>query len=240
MIPLFGQQSDSHDPADRGGRRGAADSRPDVVPDGSVPAAAAPAWHPTWTAETAGAGRDANTDATAEAEADADGEADTRTRRDLAEKALLKRLRTRSLSISEARGMLREHDLDDASIDTVIDSLTGYGYLDDAALAEQLVHVGVDRKGQGRQLIAQSLSRRGVPRDIAEAALRALPDDDLERALEYARSKARSLRSLDRDTALRRLTGQLARRGYSGSLALNAARTALEESSGGGSGVRFR
>jgi regulatory protein len=100
--------------------------------------------------------------------------------------------------------------------------------------------VGVDRKGQGRQLIAQTLAKRGVPRDVADSALQALPDDDLERALEYARGKARALRSLDRETALRRLSGQLARRGYSGSLAMNAARTALDESSGDGSGVRFR
>ncbi|MDY0909248.1 regulatory protein RecX [Microbacterium sp. CFBP9034] len=159
---------------------------------------------------------------------------------ELAEKSLLKRLRTRSLSVSEARGLLREYDLDPAATDHVLATMEEYGYLDDAALAEQLVHAGVDRKGQGRQVIAQTLAKRGIPRDVADAALAAMPDDDLERALEFARGKARSLRSVDRDTALRRLTGQLARRGYGGAVAMTAARTALDESPGGSSGVRFR
>ena len=81
---------------------------------------------------------------------------------ELAEKALLKKLRTRSLSVSEARGVLREHDLDEAAVEGVIASMDEYGYLDDAALAEQLVHAGVDRKGQGRRLIAQTLAKRGI------------------------------------------------------------------------------
>lgn len=190
------------------------------------------AWHPTWTSERARLdARDA-----ARSDTEADGGANV----DLAEKALLKKLRTRSLSVSEARGILREHDLDDAAIESVIASMDEYGYVDDAALADQLVHAGVDRKGQGRQLIAQTLAKRGIPRDVADAALAALPDDDLERALEFARGKARSMRDLDRDTALRRLSGQLARRGYSGSLAMTAARIALDEGPRGSSGVRFR
>jgi regulatory protein len=215
-------------------RRQPADSR--VTADSEVPgdasrAARELAWHPTWTSERARLdARDADRSA-----AEADGAPSV----ELAEKALLKKLRTRSLSVSEARGVLREHDLDEAAIERVIASMDEYGYLDDAALAEQLVHAGVDRKGQGRRLIAQTLAKRGIPRDVADAALASLPDDDLERALEFARGKARSLRSLDRDTALRRLSGQLARRGYGGSLAMTAARIALDERPSGPSGVRF-
>jgi regulatory protein len=186
------------------------------------------AWHPTWASERA------------RRDSAPDEEAGDRPSVELAEKALLKKLRTRSLSVSEARGVLREHDLDEASIAGVLASMDEYGYLDDAALAEQLVHSGVERKGQGRQLIAQTLAKRGIPRDVADAALGALPDDDLERALEFARGKVRSLRDLDRDTALRRLSGQLARRGYGGSLAMTAARIALDERPASSSGVRFR
>ena len=148
---------------------------------------------------------------------------------ELAEKHLLKKLRVRSLSISESRAALLAYGAAPRDADKLIDVFIGRGYLDDAALAEQIVHVGLDRKGQGRRVIAQTLAKRGVPRDVADAALLALPDDDMERALEFARSKARSLRSLDRDTAIRRLVGQLARRGYGGSAALDAARLALDE-----------
>lgn len=181
-------------------------------------------WHPTWVSDRHVA--DADEEATPAAE--------------VAEKVLLKKLRTRSLSVSEARAVLREHDLDDAQTDHIVAAMAEYGYLDDAALAEQLVHAGAERKGQGRQAIAQTLAKRGIPRDVADTALAALPDDDLERALEYARGKARSLRDLERDTALRRLAGQLARRGYGGSLALTAARMALDERPAASSGgVRF-
>jgi regulatory protein len=75
---------------------------------------------------------------------------------------------------------------------------------------------------------------------VADAALAELPDDDADRALDFARTKARSMSSLDRDTALRRLVGQLSRRGYGGSVAMTAARQALDENGSGGSGVRFR
>lgn len=158
---------------------------------------------------------------------------------DAAERGLLKKLRARQLSVSEAKSYLVQHELATESVDTIVAAFLDRGYLDDARLAEQIVYAGVDRKGRGRQALAQDLAKRGVPRDIADAALAALPDDDAERALEYARSKAGSMRSLERDVALRRLAGQLARRGYGGSIALTAARTALDEATRPASRVRF-
>jgi len=159
--------------------------------------------------------------------------------RDRAEKSLLKKLRARSLSVREARTVLRDHELDDEAIDELIAAFERLGYLDDARLAEQLVHSGSDRKGQGRKAIAQTLAKRGVAREIADAALEELPDDDYERALEFARSKASSMRGLERDVAVRRLAGQLARRGYGGPVAMNATRQALDELSRPVGRVRF-
>ena len=158
-----------------------------------------------------------------------------------AEEALVRKLRARSLSISEARGVLRGHDLGAAAVDDIIDRFCERGYLDDALLAEHLVISGVERKGQGRVALSRALAQRGIARDVIDTALGDLPDDDADRALEFARTKARSLSRLDFDTALRRLMGQLARRGYGGSVAMSAARTALTEASLGArpSGVRF-
>lgn len=161
--------------------------------------------------------------------------------RAVAEEALLRKLRSKSLSISEARLVLRGHHLDSSQIDDLIDDFCRRHYLDDAVLAELLVSSGVERKGQGRVALSRALSLRGIPRDVIDAALDELPDDDSERALEFARSKAQSMSRLDNDTALRRLIGQLSRRGYNGSVAMNAAKTALREVTTGGSrsGVRF-
>ena len=155
------------------------------------------------------------------------------------EALLLRKLRTRSLSIREARDVLRGVDVMDDDAEEVISRFVGHGYLDDAKLAEQLIHVAIDRKGQGRGAISQALAKRGIPRDVIDAAIDELPDDEFERALAFARSKAHGMRSLERDTALRRLAGQLARRGYGGA-ALSAARQALDEASRPPArGVRF-
>ena len=156
-----------------------------------------------------------------------------------AELGLLKKLRGRQVSVSEAKTYLGQYELGREGVEAILDAFLERGYLDDARLAEQVVHSGVDRKGQGRQALSQSLAKRGIPRDIADAALAGLPDDDAERALEFARSKAGSMRGLERDVALRRLAGQLARRGYGGSAALNAARQALDESMRPTGRVRF-
>lgn len=163
-----------------------------------------------------------------------------------AEELLVRKLRTRSLSLSEARMVLRGYEqnaerLDAGAIDDVIDHFCRRGYLDDTLLAGQLVTSGIERKGQGRVALSRALSQRGIPRDVIDAALDDVPDDDAERALEYARSKARAMSRLDGDTALRRLVGQLSRRGYNGSIAMTAAKSALAEASFGSSssGVRF-
>lgn len=161
-----------------------------------------------------------------------------------AEEALVRKLRAKQLSVSEARSVLRENDLDRDSIEDVIDDFQRRSYLDDNTLASLLVTSGSERKGQGRIALARSLAQRGIPRDIIDDALEELPDDDAERALEFARSKAAGMSRLDFDTALRRLHGQLARRGYGGSVAMSAARTALDEvgvrrATARPSGVRF-
>lgn len=217
VIPLFGPRSAPEDSSSAGQNRA---GRP---AEDSDAAPVAGSWHVTWT------------DDVDRVEIDDD----TASVRESAEKVLLKKLRTRSLSEREARAVLREQGVDDAGIDTVIDGLLRHGYLDDLRLAEHLVYVGSDRKRQGRQAIARTLAARGIPREVADTALSETDDDDAARALEFARHKARSLQSLERDVALRRLVGQLSRRGYQGPVAMTAARAALDEAGGARSSVRF-
>lgn len=179
-------------------------------------------------------------------EESAEPENDSEGLRNAAEEILVRRLRTRSLSVSEARTVLKgfeqgELRLDAAQIDDVIDDFCRRRYLDDAVLASHLVTSGVERKGQGRVALSRALAQRGIPRDVIDAALDDLPDDDLDRALEFARTKVRALARLDQDTAKRRLSGQLARRGYSGGVVSSVVRTVMAEQFSGArpSGVRF-
>lgn len=223
VIPLFGRPASA---APAGGE----DRRTDAAPE---------VWHRTWTEPAAGrTGRvddvESSTEASGPTAADDRGEIAA-----AGEAALLRKLRTRSLSVREARTVLVERDVDEASTEAVIERFLGHGYLDDEKLAEQLIHTAVERKGQGRMAVSRALSDRGIAREVIDAALAALPDDERERAVEFARAKVRSMRGLDRDVALRRLSGQLARRGY-GSYALDAARTAWDEfERPGRSSVRF-
>lgn len=145
------------------------------------------------------------------------------------ERMLLRRLGARGLSVREAEDFLRTRGMDRDAATELVSAFCERGYLDDGRLAEQLVWSGANRRSEGRQAIARRLAQRGVDREAADAALAELPDDDDERALAFARGKAPSLARLDPDVALRRLAGQLARRGFGGSSALSAARTALQE-----------
>ncbi len=157
----------------------------------------------------------------------------------LAEQTLLRKLRSTPLSLAEARAVLRDAGADALAADDILDDCVRRGYLDDAALAELLVRAGVERKGLGRAALARALAQRGIEREVIDGALEALPNDDAERALEYARRKARSMVSLEREVAVRRLAGQLVRRGFTAS-ARSAASQAVDETRAGASGVHFR
>ncbi|MGN7859720.1 regulatory protein RecX [Microbacterium sp. 22303] len=157
-----------------------------------------------------------------------------------ASELLVRKLRSKQLSSREARDVLRENGVPADERELLVEQFEQRGYLDDASLAELLVTSGSERKGQGRVAIARTLSQRGIPREIADEALSVLDDDDAERALDYARSKVAGLRRYDEETAVRRLVGQLSRRGYGGSVALTAARTAWRETQRGSGVGRVR
>ncbi|MDF2575794.1 MAG: RecX family transcriptional regulator, partial [Agromyces sp.] len=76
--------------------------------------------------------------------------------------------------------------------------------------------------------ILQELSRRGVDDSAARSAIESL-DPDLERqnALTVAERRARQLTGLDRQTAERRLSAFLQRRGYPSDVVREAVTAAL-------------
>lgn len=174
---------------------------------------------------------------------DVDVEADRESFIAAASTTLTRSLGRRGLSIAEARTTLRSSGLTGVEIDEVVQDFARRGWLDDAVLAEQLVHSATTRQDMGTKAVRQLLQKRMLAREVIDAVIAELPDDDAERALEFATAKARSLVRYDDATATRRLMGQLARRGFGGSVASLATRTALEQArseAGGGSGVRFR
>ena len=87
--------------------------------------------------------------------------------------------------------------------------------------------------------VAAELTRRLLSPAAIEYALELVESsDELARAKELAEARTRQLRSYDRETAVRRLSGYLARRGYDGGTVRAAVAHALPERSA--SSVRFR
>lgn len=137
-------------------------------------------------------------------------------------------LARRGLSRRELERLLRQREFDDETIAAEVDRLEREGLIDDHALAQHLVGTLQERKGYGRTAIAAELARRMVAPAAIEYALELVDSgDELARARELAVKRAGQLRGYDHDTAVRRLSGYLSRRGYSGSTVRAAVEHAL-------------
>jgi regulatory protein len=127
-------------------------------------------------------------------------------------------LARRGLSRRETERHLRDRGFEEQEIADEVARLERDGYLDDVALAQNLVGTLQERKGLGRSAIAAELTRRLLAPAAIEYALDLIDTgDELSRAREVALKRAGQLRHLDRDVAVRRLSAFLARRGYGGS-----------------------
>lgn len=158
-----------------------------------------------------------------------------------AENLSLAALTRRGLSQRELERTLRQRELDEDTIALEVSRLKSVGLIDDAALAQQLVGQLQERKGLGRSAIAAELTRRMLSPAAIEYGLDLIDSgDELARAREVAGRRARQLGGLDRDTAVRRLTGYLLRRGYSGSTLRAAVDSALPTTGTTSGSVRFR
>jgi regulatory protein len=178
---------------------------------------------------------------TADAASQAESPEDQRYR---AEKASIQALTRRGMSRWELGKALLARDLDEETVEFELDRLEGVGLIDDSALAETLVRTQHERKGLGRSALTAELRRRHIDQEQIDEALAQVGDDDEQsRATELAVKRAPQLRSLDSETAKRRLSGFLMRKGYSGSVVRAAVDEALSGHSGRGAssgGVRFR
>jgi regulatory protein len=145
-----------------------------------------------------------------------------------AERISMNALTRRGMSKREVERSLVARELDDETVAAELERLEGVGLIDDMALAQNLVGILQERKGLGRSSIAAELTRRLLAPAAIEYALELVEtSDELGRAREIAVKRAAQLRSYDRETAVRRLSAFLMRRGYSGSTVRAAVEHAL-------------
>ncbi|HEX5409778.1 MAG TPA: RecX family transcriptional regulator [Gemmatimonadaceae bacterium] len=124
-------------------------------------------------------------------------------------------------------------------VDRAIARLESLGLLDDAAFARQFSRSRIAGPGFSRRRLQSELARRGVAREVADAAIAdAIGDDgtDMDDTLErIAMRKLHTLRSVSAPVRRRRLYAFLARRGYDA----DAIRRVLERIDADGAGAEL-
>lgn len=157
------------------------------------------------------------------------------------DRALIKKLARRDLSMAEVEHFLEQNGLPAEELDEWTDRMVRLGYVDDVRLAENVVSQLRRRKGLGASSIRQELSKRKISPDVISEALGdSDQDDERARATELAVKRAGQLSSYDEATAERRLTGFLMRKGYGSGVVRDAVKVALAARKRPSGGVRFR
>ena len=128
-----------------------------------------------------------------------------------AKRKALSLLDRRDYSRAELLRKLDEKGYDAAAAEEAVDRLVYLGFVDDARYAPIVVrHYAA--KGYGAQRIRGELQRRGIAKELWDAAMAEMPqqDETLDRLL---RSRLKGAPASDRD-ALRKATDALRRKGY--------------------------
>jgi regulatory protein len=130
-------------------------------------------------------------------------------------------LAAKAQSVAEIEAKLTKRGVSSRDAAAVVDDALRLGYLDDAALAEQLARGFVGR-GYGRRRAGVALRRRGLDAPTADAALDAAYGETDE--AELAR-RALGRRPTTDAAERRRAAAFLARRGFSSAAAWDAIRS---------------
>jgi regulatory protein len=140
----------------------------------------------------------------------------------------LRLLVVRPRSEHELRDRLKRKEYDPESIDLAIERIHGWGYLDDADFARRWVENRVQHRPRGERLLKQELRAKGVDAETIADVLEEADIDETAAAIAVATKAAKRMQGLDPIVARRRLTGQLARRGFSFSTIDAAIKTVLD------------
>jgi len=146
----------------------------------------------------------------------------------VARKILLDQLTGQARTRSELAGKLAKKGVPDDLAARLLDRFEEVGLVDDEAFARSWVQSRQPGKGLARRALAQELRRKGVDDEVARAALEEVdPDDEVEAARSLVRRRLGTVARLDREVAVRRLTGMLARKGYPAGVCFRVVREEL-------------
>ncbi len=139
-------------------------------------------------------------------------------------------LAARPRTQEELRQALRRKGFDEETIATLLGKLDKAGLVNDAEFAELWVKARHANQGLSRTALVAELRRKGVDDEVAaQAAGEVDRESEEQKARELVRKRLGSLGNVDEQTALRRLLGFLARKGYPQGLAYTVIREELRE-----------
>lgn len=126
-----------------------------------------------------------------------------------------------------AEGLARR-DVPQEVADRLLDRFAEVGLIDDAEYARRVARTRFAERGLSRRGIGAELRRKGLSElDIAQAVGQLDDADEEDAARRIARTRLARTAQLERDVRIRRVTGVLARKGYSPTLASRIVREEL-------------
>jgi regulatory protein len=143
-------------------------------------------------------------------------------------------LARKSWSGRELTRRLRRRGASAETAQAVVGDLTARGYVDDQAFARWWAEARARGRRVGSRRLRQELAAKGIPPEMAEAAIAAAFEEvgEAERALEAARRRLPALRRGQAARAPARLADYLLRRGYPASAVRHAVRAVLSDRGG--------
>jgi regulatory protein len=139
-------------------------------------------------------------------------------------------LAARPRTQEELRQALQRKGFDAETSETLLGKLDRAGLVNDEEFAQLWVKSRHANQGLSRTALVAELRRKGVDGDVAaQAAGEVDRESEEQMARELVRKRLGSLGNVDEQTALRRLLGFLARKGYPQGLAYTVIREELRE-----------
>ncbi|AKT52893.1 hypothetical protein ADJ73_14610 [Arsenicicoccus sp. oral taxon 190] len=143
---------------------------------------------------------------------------------------MLRQLALAPRSRAQLETKLRQRGCPEEVMARVLDRMTEVGLVDDAAYAAMLVRSQQATKGLATRALAHELRKKGIDKDLADAALDEVdPEEERRRARELVDKKLRTMGGLAVEVQTRRLAGMLARKGYGSTVAYAVIRDAIAD-----------
>jgi regulatory protein len=152
---------------------------------------------------------------------------------EVAKQIVLNQISASAKSRHQLAQVLARREVPADAAEQALDRFTELGYIDDAAFARAWVESRQRTRGLAAPALRRELRDKGIAAELINDVLLACVDGDAERvaAGELVDKKLRAMRSgrsVDRDTATRRLVSMLARKGYNSSVAYGVVRERLD------------